>query len=117
MIDTFTFDSLKHAVESRSPVLIQYGNLFRYVCPHMLGTTKDKGIVLHGYQYKGDTSSGTITDPLKGEWRFFYATKMQGVTVLPQGEWYPAPDLLKSEPDAYKPPAFVTKVYALAKRQ
>jgi hypothetical protein len=101
------------AVQNKTPIALSYGGQFRYLCPHMLGYTA-KGLVVHAYQFGGDTSKGPIVDPSDGEWRYLYLNKIEGeiFVAFKGGEWYPVQDLSKSE-DTYKPPAFVLKVLAL----
>jgi hypothetical protein len=112
-MDPNTLCQIKDAVLEHKPMAFAYGGKFRWVCAHMLGMTKDKGAVMHAYQYAGETSGGTILDPEAGEWKFMYLDKIEGKVAVFSGQpWYPA-DLQKAE-NQYKPPKFVARVLALA---
>ena len=113
MLDPNVLILLKHAVEQRQQVAIQYSGLVRYICPHMLGIAKGgKGAVIHAFQF-GD-ANGTV-DPTTGSWKFFYCDKLEGGLTVRDGPWYPQVDLAKAEVE-YKQPAFVERVIALAPR-
>ena len=111
---------LKVAVESRCRVTMKYDGKVREICPHLLGETKDKGLVVHAFQFGGETGDGTITSPEKGGWRFFYLNKIEGGLSL-DGEgtaWYPDDLLAKTEepPKPYVQPKFITRVLAFSKK-
>ena len=114
-MDTAILTGLMEAVQQKMPITFNYMGAAREVCPYMLGTTADKGIVLQAFQFGGASSKGVIRDPQYGEWKYFYIDKISGGIQSMVAGWYPAPKLEKAEPRNYVPPKFVTSVLALAK--
>ena len=110
-MDADFVDMLRRSVLERSSVQFMYGKHMRHVSPHVLGVTKDKRFVIHGFQWGGGSSQGAI-DPSTGAWRFFYVDEIASGGPMAHAPWYPA-NLNKTEGD-YKPPAFITVVLAVA---
>ena len=100
---------LKGFIEAGWNVSINYQGKPRELTPYLLGQTKDNRIVLHGFQYGGESSKGPVASPEQGGWRFFYLDQIDGLWAGP-GPQFPE-TLVKSEGD-YKPPAFIVMVMA-----
>ena len=98
---------LTEAIRNKTPVSFYYQNTLRKVCPHLLGVTADERLVLHGYQYGGESSKGQVT-PESGGWRFFYLDLFEMTTLDPGGAWYP--EQLKKAEGPYQPPKFIAQV-------
>lgn len=60
-----------------------YRDRLREVCPHVLGFTKGREMLL-GYQFAGETNTGL---PVGGEWRCFQVTEMHGIEMR-DGTWH-----------------------------
>ena|ERR1041385_626153 len=70
------------AILGRKQLVFTYRDRRREVCPHVLGHTKGKEMLL-GYQFAGETS-GVL--PPGGEWRCFHVTEMHSM-IARDGEW------------------------------
>lgn len=76
-LPTFT-DALVAALVDRRPVAVVYHGRRRVVCPHAIGCTGDRAIML-AYQIGGETSTGRLpTDPTR-RWRCFYVDEIEEV--------------------------------------
>ncbi|MBV9569931.1 MAG: hypothetical protein JO056_01650 [Alphaproteobacteria bacterium] len=71
------------AILGRRQIAFTYRDRRREVCPHVLGLTKGKEVLL-AYQFAGDTNSGL---PAGGEWRCFQVDEMHSVDVR-EGDWH-----------------------------
>lgn len=71
------------AILARRQMIFIYRDRRREVCPHVLGLTKGKEMLL-AYQFGGETSS---TLPNGGEWRCFQVEDMHSVDVR-EGAWH-----------------------------
>ncbi len=91
-----------------------YQGLTRMVTPYLLGETNDGRLVLHGFQFGGESSRGPIETPEQGGWRFFYLNELSVLNAGP-GQAYPL-DLAKAELEVYKAPKFISTVLALRPR-
>lgn len=101
-------------IQNRRSGSMTYSGLNRLYSPHMLGITNKGQLVVHAFQYGGDSSDGAV-DPSAGSWKFFYLNKIEALFPLgPMEPWFPA-DLVKSE-TPYTAPKFIAKVLALAPR-
>jgi predicted DNA-binding transcriptional regulator YafY len=70
------------AILGRKQLAFTYRDRRREVCPHVLGHTKGKEMLL-GYQFAGETNTGL---PPGGEWRCFQVAEMHSIEVR-EGEW------------------------------
>jgi hypothetical protein len=113
---TLLINTLQKAIETKSPVAFFYEKKIREVCAYLLGDTA-KGLVIHAYQYGGESSKGRITNPDQGSWKYFYFDKIEKPVILSDKVWWPIRVLTKGEilEESYTPPKFITKVVALAK--
>ena len=71
------------AILARRQMAFVYRGLPREVCPHVLGLTKGKEMLL-AYQFAGETT-GIL--PAAGEWRCFQLAEMHSVEVR-DGIWH-----------------------------
>jgi predicted DNA-binding transcriptional regulator YafY len=71
------------AILGQKQLVFTYRDRRREVCPHVLGLTKGKEMLL-GYQFAGETN-GVL--PPAGEWRCFQVAEMHSVETR-DGEWY-----------------------------
>ncbi|HEX3943698.1 MAG TPA: hypothetical protein VHW69_06390 [Rhizomicrobium sp.] len=77
------YDLCFEAILGRKQIVFTYRDRRREVCPHVLGLTKEKEMLL-GFQFAGETS-GTL--PVGGEWRCFQVTEMHSIE-LRNGMWH-----------------------------
>jgi predicted DNA-binding transcriptional regulator YafY len=77
------YDLCFEAILGRKQIVFTYRDRRREVCPHVLGLTKGKEMLL-GYQFAGETN-GTL--PPGGEWRCFQVTEMHSIE-LHDGTWH-----------------------------
>lgn len=71
------------AILGRRQMLFSYRGRPREVCPHVLGYTKGKEMLL-AYQFAGETT-GFL--PRGGEWRCFQVAEMHSIE-LREGAWH-----------------------------
>jgi len=71
------------AILGRKQLAFTYRDRRREVCPHVLGLTKGKEMLL-AYQFAGETN-GTL--PRAGEWRCFQVSEMHSIEMQ-DGEWH-----------------------------
>jgi len=71
------------AILSRKHLVFTYRDRRRQVCPHVLGLTRGKEMVL-GYQFAGETNGGL---PLEGQWRCFQIAEMHSIEMR-DGKWH-----------------------------
>ena len=71
------------AILGRKQLVFTYRDRRREVCPHVLGLTKRKEMLL-GYQFAGETNGGM---PPRGEWRCFQVAEMHSIEVR-DGPWH-----------------------------
>ena len=64
-------------------VTCSYRGVHREVCPHILGHTKGREVVLT-YQFAGESSSGL---PRGGEWRCLFLDEVENASVR-EGAWH-----------------------------
>jgi hypothetical protein len=77
------YDLCFEAVLARQQLMFTYRDRQRQVCPHVLGLTKSKEMLL-GFQFAGETS-GTL--PPGGEWRCFQVAEIHSMEAR-DGEWH-----------------------------
>jgi predicted DNA-binding transcriptional regulator YafY len=77
------YDWCFDAILGRKQLLFTYRDRRREVCPHVLGITKGKEMLL-GYQFAGETN-GVL--PPDGEWRCFQVAQMHSIEVR-DGNWH-----------------------------
>lgn len=77
------YETLRSAIVNKSQVTLEYGGHRRQCCPHVIGCTNGKELVLV-FQFAGGSSSGL---PAGGEWR---CMSVDGITILSvtSGKWY-----------------------------
>ena len=71
------------AILDQKQLAFTYRDRRREVCPHVLGLTKGKEMLL-GYQFAGQTSGAL---PPRGEWRCFQVAEMHSIETR-DGEWH-----------------------------
>jgi hypothetical protein len=71
------------AILARRQLVFTYRDRRREVCPHVLGQTKGKEMLL-AYQFGGETNTGL---PLGGEWRCFQVAEMHSIQMR-EGAWH-----------------------------
>ena len=77
------YDLCFEAILGRQQLVFTYRDRRREICPHVLGLTKGKEMLL-GYQFGGETNSGL---PAGGEWRCFKVAEMHSIE-LRGGTWH-----------------------------
>ncbi len=77
------YDLCFDAILGRKQLLFTYRDRRREVCPHVLGVTKGKEMLL-GYQFAGETN-GVL--PKGGEWRCFQVTEIHSIAMR-DGTWH-----------------------------
>ena len=78
---------LRSAATRRKPVAAIYDNLPRWLCPHILGRSKDGHLHALCYQFGGSSSSGLQSDAEGvGGWRCLAVNKLSQVE-LQDGDW------------------------------
>jgi len=70
------------AILNHQQLVFTYRDRQRQVCPHVLGLSKGREMLL-AFQFAGETSSGL---PPEGEWRCFQLAEMHSIE-LRHGEW------------------------------
>ena len=77
------YDAVRQAIEQKLQLVAVYKGKRRYLCPHVLGTKKQKAQALF-FQFGGDANSVL---PADGEWR---CLPLEGLEILElvEGEWY-----------------------------
>ncbi len=69
---------LDAALRARRPVQVSYHRRRRLICPHALGWSNAKPIVL-GYQTGGQTSTGTLDADPRKRWRCLFVDQIDQV--------------------------------------
>lgn len=77
------YDLCFAAILARKPLVLLYRGRRREVCPHVLGHTKGREMLL-GYQFAGET--GSVLPP-GGEWRCFELAQVE-VAEIDDGAWH-----------------------------
>ena len=73
------YSIIKEAIEKKQSITCNYDGYVRYASPHVLGS-KNGNLQTLVYQYGGETSSGSITDPnSNSNWKCF---KLDKITSL-----------------------------------
>jgi hypothetical protein len=79
------YETCFDAILGCKQLVFAYRDRRREVCPHVLGHTKGKEMLL-AYQFAGETNTGL---PQGGEWRCFQVAEMHSIEVR-VGDWYTA---------------------------
>jgi hypothetical protein len=77
---------LTTAVILKKPISAVYGNHPRWLCPHVLGWSKDGELQALCYQYAGSSSSGLAPGRSPSNWRCLALFKLSAVQLL-DGHW------------------------------
>ena len=80
------YQILRAAVLSKTPVCFDYQGRWREVCPHQLGTNATDDEQMLGYQFGGQSSSGTIGVDQNADWRCFKVAQIANVMSI-EAEW------------------------------
>ncbi|HYT04547.1 MAG TPA: hypothetical protein VEM13_06670 [Gemmatimonadales bacterium] len=85
-----TYELLREATLNRRQVWAVYHGRPRALCPHVLGM---KGSDQHclGYQFAGESASGTIVPGSSDNWRCFAVAGLSQVSIR-EGPWFTAPN-------------------------
>jgi hypothetical protein len=81
-----TYQLFRDAVRSRRQITCFYQNLYRELCPHVLGHKHGQETALT-YQFGGQSASGLPPD---GAWRCLFLAQVRGVQ-LRDGPWHSRP--------------------------
>jgi len=104
-------DTLIDAIKQKISLKILYQGYIRDVSPYLLAESQKGSLVLHCFQFGGDSSQGPITVET-GSWRFLYLDKLEFLSsALDPNCWYPQ-KLAKAEGE-YRPPPFIARVIAI----
>ena len=95
---TNTWALLEAALRQRRPVRLSYHGRPRLICPHALGWTNDRPMLL-AYQTGGHTSTGALpTDPRR-RWRCLFVDDIEQVTTAdPASPWETADNYNPAHP-------------------
>lgn len=104
---------LKVAIEDEMNIEVLYTGFKRVATPHSLAETRDGRVVLHCYQFGGDSSKGPVT-PESGGWRWLYLEQIESLAIGP-GPTYPSTMNLNKA--TYEPPQFIKSVLAMRASQ
>lgn len=89
---------LQAALGARRPVEISYHGRYRLVCPHALGWSSGRSMVL-GYQSGGQTSTGVLPADPKRRWRCMYVDEIDDVAAAdPASSWQTADNYEPAHP-------------------
>ena len=83
-MNSFTYQDFRRAILERKQVICTYKGHHRELCPHILGWTRGREVVL-AYQFGGESGSRRL--PLRGEWRCFFLAEVRDVR-LRDGDWH-----------------------------
>lgn len=90
--------TLTAALHARRPVAVSYHGLSRVVCPHALGWTNARPMVIT-YQTGGQTSSGRLDPDPRRRWRVMYVDEIDQVLPAdPVSIWATADNYNPSNP-------------------
>jgi hypothetical protein len=81
---TNTYQLMRQAILARQPVVCRYKGQTREICPHVLGTSGKREMVL-AWQYAGGTNNPKGLPP-GGEWRCMIVDDISLATIKP-GPW------------------------------
>ncbi len=82
-MNSSTYQDFRQAILERKQVICTYKGHRRELCPHILGWTRGREVVL-AYQFGGDSGSRL---PSRGEWRCFFLAEIREVR-LRDGDWH-----------------------------
>jgi hypothetical protein len=71
---------LNNALRARRPVEVLYHGRRRLICPHALGWSKQRPIVL-GYQTGGDTTTGSLPADERKRWRCLFVDEINEIVA------------------------------------
>lgn len=81
--EKITYEVLRQAIINKQQVYLEYNDLYRAVCPVIIGTKNGKKRVLT-FQFGGESSKGL---PKGGAWRCMDVNKVK-ITEVRKGDWY-----------------------------
>ena len=84
-----TYELMRQAIREKIPLVCRYKGQVREVCPHVLGMTGKREMVL-AWQYAGGTNSKAGLPP-GGEWRCMFVDEIT-LASLKEGEWHEGRD-------------------------
>jgi hypothetical protein len=80
---------VRYAIIHRRPIAAFYGGRRRMLCPHLLGRSKHRRLLVLCYQYGGDSESGLNPSTLLDNWRCLALENLSQVELL-EGPWQTA---------------------------
>jgi hypothetical protein len=86
-----TYNLVRRAVMSRSPIAATYHGCRRLLCPHQLGWNRRRQPRVLCYQYGGDSESGLEPPGSSANWRCIAVEDLRDVELL-TGAWHTAPN-------------------------
>jgi hypothetical protein len=89
---------LEKALRERRPVVVSYHGRERLICPHALGWSNGRPLVL-GYQTGGQTSTGALALDPRRRWRCMFVDEIDQVAQAdPASLWQSADNYNCSHP-------------------
>jgi hypothetical protein len=89
---------LEKALRERRPVEVSYHGRQRLICPHALGWSNGRPLVL-GYQSGGETSTGALAGDPRQRWRCMFVDDIERVAPAePASRWQSADNYNCSHP-------------------
>lgn len=88
MIDNYSI--IRQAILDKEQVIATYQEHEREMCPHVLGTKRDRRQALF-YQFGGTSKSGLQPDGSPENWRCIPVDELQNVRTR-KGPWHTAPN-------------------------
>ncbi len=82
------YEVIKQAIIDKSSISATYQGYHREMNPHVIGTKNGRKQALF-YQFGGESSSGTITQNSKSNWRCMPIDQLSNVKVTDKG-WHTA---------------------------
>jgi hypothetical protein len=89
--------ALAAALHQRQAVRLCYHGRWRVVCPHALGWTNARPMLL-GYQVGGQTSTGTLDPDPRKRWRCMYIDEIDHIHAADATAWATADNYNPSHP-------------------
>jgi hypothetical protein len=80
------YDLLKKAVAARTPIAAIYNARRRFLCPHILGRSKDGSLHALCYQFGGGSHSGLQPKRSPDNWRCIRVDMLSEVELI-EGRW------------------------------
>lgn len=94
------WNQLHDALHTQRPVWISYHGRRRLICPHALGWTNNRPLLL-GYQTGGETSTGHLDHDPGKRWRCMHIDEIDDITATDTTTpWGTAPNYNPTRPFA-----------------